>query len=62
MNGSDELQVFALNKRAFIAKQSGRTLSVYYGKLMEIFHELDHRDKVIMKDVDDIVAHKKSID
>ena len=32
-DGSDELQVIALNKRAFSAKQSGKLLSVYYGEL-----------------------------
>ncbi|KAK2984954.1 hypothetical protein RJ640_013380 [Escallonia rubra] len=48
-DGSNELQVFVLNQRAFSAKQSGRTLSAYYGELTEIFGELDHRDKVIME-------------
>nr|CAN61235.1 hypothetical protein VITISV_003186 [Vitis vinifera] len=32
-------------KNAFTAKQSGRSLSEYYGELTEIFCELDHRDK-----------------
>jgi hypothetical protein len=48
-DGADELQVFTLNQRAFSAKQNGRTFSVYYGELTEIFSELDHRDKVIME-------------
>ena len=60
-DGSDELQVFTLNQKAFIAKQSSRSLSEYYGELTEIFYELDHRDKVIMKDPDDIAAYWKSI-
>ena len=30
-------------------------------ELVEIFQELDYRDKVIMKDPDDIVTYKKSI-
>ncbi|KAJ1379949.1 hypothetical protein SESBI_46433 [Sesbania bispinosa] len=55
-DGSDELQVFVLNQRAFTAKQNNRTLTEYYGDLVEIFRELDHRDKVVMKDPDDEVA------
>ncbi|KAI4323967.1 hypothetical protein L6164_023537 [Bauhinia variegata] len=43
-DGSDELQVFALNQKAFTAKQNGKSLSEYYEELVEIFHELDHRD------------------
>ena len=61
-DGSDELQVFTLNQRAFIAKQSGRSLFEFYGVLTEIFHELDHQDKVTMKDPDDIIAYRKSIE
>ena len=61
-DGSDELRVFTLNKRAFSAKKSGKPLSVYYEELTEIFQELDHRDKVVMKYADDIVAYKKSIE
>lgn len=33
-DGSDELQVFALNQKAFTAKQSGKSLSEYYGELV----------------------------
>ncbi|RVW43765.1 hypothetical protein CK203_074120 [Vitis vinifera] len=44
-DGSDELQVFTLNQKAFTAKQNGRSLSEYHGELTEIFCELDHRDK-----------------
>ena len=61
-DGSDELQFFSLNKKAFTTKQSGRAFSVYYGELSEIFHELDHHDKVVMKDANDIVAYRKSIE
>lgn len=61
-DGNDELQVFNLNQRAFSARQNGRVLSVYYGELTEIFQELDHRDKVIMKDPDDVKAYRKSIE
>ncbi|XP_048229580.1 uncharacterized protein LOC125370043 [Ricinus communis] len=61
-DGSDELQLFALNQKAFAAKQNKRSLSEYYGELTAIFQELDHRDKVVMKDPDDVVAYKKSIE
>ncbi|KAL6335102.1 hypothetical protein AAG906_026482 [Vitis piasezkii] len=44
--GSDELQVFTLNQKAFTAKQS-RSLSEYYGELTEFF---------------DITAYRKSIE
>ena len=53
-DGSDELQVFILNQRGFTAKQSGRSLSKFYGE--------DYRDKVIMKDPNDITTYWKSIE
>ncbi|KAL3512908.1 hypothetical protein ACH5RR_025625 [Cinchona calisaya] len=31
-------------------------------ELVEIFRELDHRDKVVMKDLDDVAAYQKSIE
>ncbi|KAG6793053.1 hypothetical protein POTOM_002237 [Populus tomentosa] len=61
-DGSDELQVFALNQKAFTAKQSSKSLSEYYEELTEVFRELDHRDKVVMTDPEDIVAYRKSIE
>ncbi|RVX01324.1 Retrovirus-related Pol polyprotein from transposon RE1 [Vitis vinifera] len=61
-DGSDELQVFTLNQKAFTAKQNSRSLFEYYGELTEIFCELDHWDKVVMKDPEDIAAYRKSIE
>ncbi|KAB5516087.1 hypothetical protein DKX38_026735 [Salix brachista] len=58
-DGADELQVFTLNQKAFSAKQNGRSLSIYYGELTEIFSELDHRDKVVMVDETDIASYQK---
>jgi len=55
---SDELQVFFLNQKAFSAIQSGKSLSKYYGESIEIFCELDHHDKVAMKDPDDVKAYQ----
>ena len=60
-DGSDELQVFTLKQRAFTTKQHGTTLSLYYRGLIENFQELDHRDKMVMKDPDDVTAYHKSI-
>ena len=51
-----------MNKKTFIAKQSGKSLSEYYGELTKIFCKLDHRDKVVMKDLEDIAAYQKSIE
>ena len=51
-----------MNQRAFAARQNGRPLSEYYGELVEIFRELDHRDTMIMKDPDDTIVFKKSTD
>ncbi|KAG5534863.1 hypothetical protein RHGRI_022851 [Rhododendron griersonianum] len=61
-DGSDESQIFSLNQRAFSTKQMSRPLSTYYGDLIEIFQELDHRDKIVMKDPDDVVAYQKSVE
>ncbi|OMO53936.1 hypothetical protein CCACVL1_28200 [Corchorus capsularis] len=61
-DGGDELRVFTLIQKAFSMKQGGKSLSEYYGELTEIFQELDHRDKVVMKDPDDVIAYQKSVE
>ncbi|KAH9802383.1 hypothetical protein KPL71_001364 [Citrus sinensis] len=61
-DGSDELQVFTLNQKAFSTKQNGQPLSKFYGELIEIFREFDHRDKVVMKDPEDVVIYRKSVE
>ncbi|XP_068655798.1 uncharacterized protein [Aristolochia californica] len=61
-DGSDESQLFSLNQRVFSTKQIGRPLSMYYGDLVENFQELDHRDRIIMKDPDDVIAYRKSVE
>ena len=60
--GSDETQIFALNQRAFSIRQSGRSLPTYYGELVKIFQELDYRDKVKMRDLEDIIMYKASVE
>ncbi|KAH9685411.1 protein kinase domain-containing protein [Citrus sinensis] len=61
-DGSDELQVFTLNQKVFSTKQNGQPLSKFYGELIEIFRELDHRDKVVMKDPEDVVIYRRSVE
>ncbi|KAH9768480.1 Integrase catalytic domain-containing protein [Citrus sinensis] len=61
-DGSDELQVFTLNQKAFSTKQNGQPLSKFYGELIEIFRELDHRDKVVMKNPKDVVIYRRSVE
>ena len=39
-----------------------RPLSTYYGNLIEIFQELDHRDRTEMKDSDDIITYRRSVE
>ncbi|OMO93743.1 Reverse transcriptase, RNA-dependent DNA polymerase [Corchorus capsularis] len=58
----DELRVFTLNQKAFSIKQGGKSLTEYYGELVEIFQELDHQDKVVRKDPDDVIAYQKSVE
>jgi hypothetical protein len=59
---ANESQLFTLNQRAFSTKQVGRPLSTYYGDLIEIFQELDHRDKIVMNNLDDVIAYKISVE
>jgi hypothetical protein len=61
-DGSDESQLFSLNQKAFSTKQMGRPLSTYYSDLKEIFQELDHRDRTEMKDPDDVITYRRSIE
>ncbi|XP_073262876.1 uncharacterized protein [Populus alba] len=58
----DESQIFSLNQKAFSTKQISRPLSTYYGDLMEIFQELDHRNKTKMKDPDDVITYRRSVE
>lgn len=40
---------------------NGKTISIYHGELIEIFSELDHRDKVSMECEKDVAAYHKSV-
>ena len=61
-DGGNELRVITPNQKAFSSKQGGKSLTEYYGELTEDFQELDHRDKVVMKDPDDVAAYQKSVE
>ncbi|XP_068655735.1 uncharacterized protein [Aristolochia californica] len=61
-DGSDESQLFSLNQRVFSTKQTGHPLSTYYGDLVENFQELDHHDRIIMKDPDDVITYRKFVE
>ena len=54
--------MFTLNQKAFTTRKVGNSLSKYYGELTEIFCELDHRDKLVMNDPDEIAAYQKYIE
>lgn len=51
-----------MNWRAFSTKQTGHPQSMYYGDLMKIFQELDHRDIIVMNDPNDVIAYRKSVE
>ena len=40
----------------------GRPLTIYYGDLVEIFQELDHRDRTIMKYPNNVITYRKSVE
>lgn len=42
-DGTDETQLFELNRRSFNTKQNGRSLPMYYNELISIFQEIDTR-------------------
>ena len=42
-DGSDETQLFELNRRSFNTRQNGRALPTYYNELVSIFQEIDTR-------------------
>ncbi|CAL8152075.1 unnamed protein product [Prunus armeniaca] len=48
-DGSDESQVYELNRKAFTLKQNGQPVFKYYSMLQSLFQELDHRDPPSME-------------
>ena len=41
---------------------NGKSLSKYFGELIEFFWEFDHHDKVVMKDLENITTYGKFIE
>ena len=58
-DGSDESQVYELNRKAFTLKQNGQPVSKYYSMLQSLFQELDHRDPPSMVCAADTDTYKK---
>lgn len=58
-DGTDETQLFELNRRSFSTKQNGRPLAAYYNELVGIFQEIDTRLMGHEDEVDKIVSLKK---
>ena len=56
-DGTDETQLFELNRRSFSTRQNGRPLAAYYNELIGIFQEIDTR---LMSEEDD-VSHVVSL-
>lgn len=42
-DGTDETQLFELNRKSFTTRQNGRTLPAYYNELVSIFQDIDTR-------------------
>lgn len=42
-DGTDETQLFELNRRSFSTHQNGRELPTYYNELVSIFQDIDIR-------------------
>lgn len=60
-DGSDETQLFELNRRSFNTKQNGRSLATYYNELLGIFQEIDSRLSVHEENVENIVSLHKIV-
>ena len=60
-DGTDETQLFELNRRSFTTRQNGRTLPAYYNELVSIFQEIDSRIMTQEKDVTGVVSLHKTL-
>ncbi|GFY88897.1 hypothetical protein Acr_06g0008370 [Actinidia rufa] len=56
------ITTFFIESEVFSTKQTGHPLSMYYGDLVVIFQELDHRDRIVIKYPDDVIAYRKSVE
>ncbi|KAJ9552232.1 hypothetical protein OSB04_016277 [Centaurea solstitialis] len=60
-DGSDETQLFELNRRSFTTRQNGRSLPTYYNELVSIFQEIDTRLMAQEKNVNQVISLHKTI-
>ena len=60
-DGSNETQLFELNRRSFAIHQNGRSLSTYYNELVGIFQDIDARTKTQEESIDDIISLHKAM-
>ncbi|GJV39091.1 retrovirus-related pol polyprotein from transposon TNT 1-94 [Tanacetum coccineum] len=60
-DGSDETQLFELNRRSFTTRQNGRSLPTYYNELVSIFQEIDTRLTAQEESADKVVSLHKTL-
>ncbi|KAJ9539522.1 hypothetical protein OSB04_032255 [Centaurea solstitialis] len=60
-DGTDETQLFELNRRSFTTRQNGKTLPAYYNELVSIFQEIDSRITDQEDDVNAVVSVHKTL-
>ena len=60
-DGSDETQLFELNRKSFTTRQNGRPLPAYYNELIGIFQEIDARMCAQGENVNGIISLHKYI-
>lgn len=60
-DGSDETQLFELNRKTFITRQNGRPLPTCYNELVSLFQEIDTRMNDNGNNVEATVAVNKAL-
>ena len=60
-DGSDETQLFELNRKSFTTCQNSRPLPTYYNELVGIFQEIDARMSAQGEDINGVVSLHKHI-
>lgn len=60
-DGTDETQLFELNRKSFSTRQNGRPLATYYNELVSLFQEIDTRMNDESDNVEATVAVNKAL-
>lgn len=60
-DGTDETQLFELNRKSFNTRQNGRPLPTYYNELVSLFQEIDTRLEGDAETVDETVVASKML-